>query len=216
MEKVNVGRAERVASFLFGGYLAAGALRKGRLGAFLSLLTGGYLIYRGGTGHCALYERLGIDTSGGPVELDETVTINRPAYEIYRYWRNLANLPEFMSHLEEVKVIDDRRSHWVASVDGARIEWDSEITGERENEYIAWKSLPFSDIDAEGLVEFRTAPGHRGTELRVRMIYNLPGGAKGAVQRLLGAVSFRELREELLKFKQSMEAVPPPGRAMGE
>ena len=209
--EINVGGAERLASIALGGMLAAKGARRGSFGGLLTALTGGYLMYRGSTGHCALYDRLGVRTSGGPIEIHESVTVKRPVREMYGFWRNLENLPEVMSHLEEVKVMDSRRSHWGAIAPGGiKVEWDAEITDERENEYIAWRSLPYSDIDAEGLVEFRKAPGNMGTELRLHMVYNLPGGAPPAVKRLLEAISFRQLREELRNFKQVMEAGAEP------
>ncbi len=223
-EDRNVGGAERLISVALGGLLAARGVKRGSLGGLLAALTGGYLMYRGSTGRCALYDRLGIRTSSGPIEIHESITVNRPVNELYGFWRNLENLPEVMSHLEEVKVIDSRRSHWGAIAPGGiKVEWDAEITDERENEYIAWRSLPYSDIDTEGLVEFRKAPGGRGTELRLHMLYSLPGGATPAVNRLIGTISFRQLREELRNFKQVMEAGEAPttkgqarGRAMGE
>lgn len=213
--EINVGSGERLISIALGGILAAKGVRRGSFGGFLTAITGGYLMYRGSTGRCALYDRLGVMTSAGPIEIHESVTVNRPVHEIYGFWRNLENLPEVMSHLEEVKVIDSRRSHWGAIAPGGiKVEWDAEITDERENEYIAWRSLPYSDIDTEGLIEFRKAPGNRGTEIRLHMAYNLPGGASPAVHKLLGTISFRQLREELRNFKQIMEAgeAPPAER----
>lgn len=213
-EAVNVGGAERLISALLGGFLALKAAKKGGL---LRTLASGYLVYRGATGHCGVYKAAGINTAEGRgIRLDETVTVNAPVSEVYSFWRNLENLPEFMEHLEQVKVIDSRRSHWVAAVPGGiRIEWDAEIVGERENEYIAWRSLPYSDIDTRGSVEFSEAPGHRGTVIRVIMQYDLPGIGVGAVTRLLEHVTFRQLRGELLKFKELMDG-KGPGRAMGE
>ncbi|CAG1064973.1 hypothetical protein BAC1_00546 [uncultured bacterium] len=213
-EAVNVGGAERLISALLGGFLALKAARKGGL---LRTLASGYLVYRGATGHCGLYKAAGINTAEGRgIVLDETVTVNRPVSEVYAFWRNLENLPEFMEHLKEVNVIDRKRSHWVAVVPGgARIEWDAEIVGESENEYIAWQSLPYSDIETRGSVEFSEAPGHRGTVIRVHMLYNLPGAGTAAVARLLEHVTFRQLRGELLRFKELMDG-KGPDRAIGE
>jgi uncharacterized membrane protein len=211
---VNVGGAERVISALLGGFLALKAAKKGGL---LRTLASGYLVYRGATGHCGVYKAAGINTAEGRgILLDETVTVNAPLSEVYGFWRNLENLPAFMEHLEEVKVIDGKRSHWVAAVPGGiRIEWDAEIIGEHENEYIAWKSLPYSDIDTRGSVEFSEAPGHKGTVVRVRMQYELPGMGVAAVSRLLEHITFRQLRRELLRFKELMNG-KRQDRAVGE
>lgn len=217
---VNVGPMERLLSLLFGGFVAARGLKRGTATGLAASIAGGYLVYRGVTGHCSLYESMGTSTAADrAIELDERITIGRPVAEVWGFWRNLENLPEFMRHLEEVKVIDQKRSHWAArGPGGIRIEWDAEITGEKENEYIAWKSLPFSDIESSGLVEFRVAPGRRGTEIRVRMSYGLPGGAvvSKAVATLIGTITFRQVRDELQGLKQMMETGGGGGRAMGE
>lgn len=213
-EAVNVGGTERFISALLGGFLALKAAKKGGL---LRTLASGYLVYRGATGHCALYKAVGMNTAEGRgIVLDETVTVNRPVSEVYSFWRNLENLPEFMEHLQEVKVIDSKRSHWVAAIPGGvRIEWDAEIIGEQQDRYIAWQSLPFSDIETRGSVEFSEAPGHRGTVIRVHMLYNLPGAGTAAVARLLEHITFRQLRGELLRFKDLMDG-KGPDRAIGE
>lgn len=213
---VNVGGLDRLLSALLGGFMAVKATRKG---GFFRTVAGGYLLYRGTTGHCGIYRAFGFSTAAGRgIELDESITVNRPINEVYSFWRNLENLPEFMEHLKEVKVIDSKRSHWVATAPGdIKIEWDAEIVGERENEYIAWRSLPYSDIKTQGYVEFSEAPGHRGTEVRLYMLYDLPGaGAASRVKRLLENITFRQLREELFRLKDQLEGVKAPGRAIGE
>lgn len=213
---VNVGGLERLISVLFGGFLAAKAARKG---GFFRTVASGYLLHRGTTGHCGLYRALGFTTAGPRgIELNESITVNRPVAEVWSFWRNLQNLPEFMDHLKEVKVIDSKRSHWVAEAPGdIKIEWDAEIVGERENEFIAWRSLPYSDIKTQGFVEFLQAPGHKGTEIRVHMVYDLPGaGPAAGVKRLLENITFRQLRTELMRFKDRMEGVRGPSRVVGE
>lgn len=213
---VNVGGVERLVSFLLGGAMTIKAARKG---GFLRTLAGGYLLWRGATGHCGVYRAAGISTGEGRgVEIEEAVTINRPLAEVWGFWRNLENLPEFMEHLAEVKVIDSKRSHWVAEAPGdIRVEWDAEIVGERVNEFIAWRSLPYSDIRTRGRVDFRAAPGLRGTEVRVRMFYDLPGvSPAAAVRRLVENITFRQLRGELLRLKEQMETPGRRPRAAGE
>ena len=92
---------------------------------------------------------------GEPVYVGHAITINRPPEELYRYWRRLENLPQFMRHLEAVIVVDDRRSHWFAKAPGGRsVEWHAEITEDRPNELIAWRSLPGSDVMNRGTVRF--------------------------------------------------------------
>ena len=51
------------------------------------------------------------------VAVRKSITIARPPSEVYAFWHDLENLPRFMEHLESVRVIDDRTSHW--KVEGA-------------------------------------------------------------------------------------------------
>jgi uncharacterized membrane protein len=80
---VNVGDAERWVSALGGGALAvlgAGrALRRGSLAGAALAAVGGLLVYRGVTGHCQLYQALGIRRAApdGPVAGNLGVKIDR-------------------------------------------------------------------------------------------------------------------------------------------
>jgi uncharacterized membrane protein len=139
------------------------------------------------------------------------VTIAVAPETLYRLWRNFENLPRFMSHLERVRVIDDRRSHWTVKTapgvpDAARLAWDAEIVNDRRGDVIAWRSLDGSDIGNEGEVRFVPAPGGRGTEVHVAMRYTMPGGKLGkAVARYFGEDPHQALDDDLRRFKQVAE-----------
>ncbi len=143
----------------------------------------------------------------GPVRAIKAVTINRTPREIYGFWRNFENLPRFMTHLDFVRTIDARRSHWrVKGPAGSTLEWDAEITEERPNERIAWRSLEGADVANSGAVSFRAAPGGRGTEVRVELEYQAPGGSLGAViASLFGEEPTQKLQADLRTFKALME-----------
>jgi uncharacterized membrane protein len=130
---------------------------------------------------------------------------------VFHFWRQLNNLPRFMDNLESVTVLDHRRSHWVAKGPvGTRVEWDAEIHNEIEDEIIAWRSLPGSQVDQAGSVHF--TPAHNGgTEVRVVMRYAAPAGKLGdAVAHLLGDDPERQVADDLRRFKQVMEAAEAP------
>ncbi|MGK5740790.1 SRPBCC family protein [Micromonospora sp. URMC 103] len=135
------------------------------------------------------------------------VTVNRSPAEAYRYWRDIENLPRFMSHLESIRAEDLRRSHWVAhGPAGRRIEWDAEIVDDQPNRSIAWRSLPGTRVPNAGRVRFVPAPGDRGTEVRVQLGYAPPGGAVGrAVAKLFGEEPEQQVRDDLRRFKQVLE-----------
>ena len=151
--------------------------------------------------------RLNGARGAGVVRVAQAVTINRSPEEIYRHWRDFQNLPRFMKHLESVRATGDRRSHWVAKAPSGRtVEWDAEITQDRPNELIAWRSLEGSDVDSVGYVRFERAPGGRGTVVRMEKRYRPPAGMAGAtVAKLLGEGLEREIKNGLRRFKQIME-----------
>src|SRR5262249_43303222 len=134
------------------------------------------------------------------------------------------NLPRFMKHLESVQVKGERRSRWMAKAPaGTRVEWDAEITEDRPNELIAWRSLEGADVDNSGSVRFERAPCGRGAVVRVEMRYSPPAGVIGAgVAKLFGEDPEWQVKDDLRRFKQVMEAGEiittegqPAGRARG-
>jgi uncharacterized membrane protein len=219
---VNVGKTERLVSGIAGAAVIALALRRKRLRGLL-LPLGGSLLSRAVSGRCPVNRALGRNTAkshrGSPVawgeglKVERTITVNRPREEVYRFWRQLENLPRFMDHLESVTVLDEDRSHWVAKAPaGTRVEWDASIQDEIENELIAWRSLPGSDIDNAGSVHF--VPAGDGTEVRVVLSYDPPAGRVGAaVAKLLGEEPEQQVEEDLRRFKQVMEAIETPARS---
>jgi uncharacterized membrane protein len=156
---------------------------------------------------CAIMLSRAEDRRGRGKFITQTITIDRTPEELYGFWHRLENLPRIMRYLESVRPIGDNRSHWVArGPAGVDVEWDAEITDDRPNELIAWRSLPGADVDNEGVVRFQRAAGGRGTVVRVEMRYTPPGGGLGAiVAKLFGRAPEQEIQIDLYRFKQIME-----------
>jgi uncharacterized membrane protein len=216
---VNITQAERIASAIGGGLLAVAGLQRRSPAGFVMALIGGDLLRRSITGHSYAYEAMGVRTAprgqgadiSVPYELgirvDQAITIARPRPEVYRFWRSIDNLPRFMKNLESVTLLEGNRTHWKARGPAGRIvEWDAVIHNERENELIAWRSLPGSDVDHAGSVWFKDAPAGRGTEIIVELQYNPPAGALGAIfASLWGAEPGQEIQEDLHRLKALLE-----------
>ena len=197
--------AGRWASLIGGSALVLLGLRQRSLrGAFMALAGGG-LAYKAATAEGGIQEALGMNQA---IKVEKTVTINKPVEELYRFWRNFENLPHFMKHLKSVTVISDKRSHWIANAPlGASVEWDADIVNEQENYFIAWASVEGADVDNSGFVRFQPAPAGRGTEVKVVIEYNPPGGAIGAgIAKLFGEEPEQQVGDELRRFKMIMEA----------
>lgn len=143
----------------------------------------------------------------GLVIAKRSITVRRPVEEVYAFWRDFQNFPRFMRHLELVTVTDPTHSHWVATGPaGKYVEWDAEITEERDNELISWRSLPGADVPNSGTVRFQTAPGDRGTEVHVQLAYDPPLGKVGAkVAALFREAPGQQITDDMRHFKQIME-----------
>jgi uncharacterized membrane protein len=215
----NVAEPERWVSVIAGSALAAYGLKLRSIPGLVVGAIGGALIHRGATGHCLVYESMGMTTAeesgesqvsvpyGRGLRVEKAVTINAKPEDVYRFWRNFENLPRFMHHLQSVKMIDDRRSHWVTKGPaGSSVEWDAEIINEIPNELIGWRSMEGSQIDNAGSVHFTAAPGGRGTEVQVVLRYDPPGGKLGAtISKLLGEDPAMAVQEDLRRLKMLVE-----------
>jgi uncharacterized membrane protein len=138
----------------------------------------------------------------------ESVRLEKPMDEVYRFWRQLENLPRFMNYLEEVTDLGGGHSHWVAKGPaGTRVEWDAEIINEVENQVIGWQSLPGGDITAAGSVNFDTVRNGRNTQVSVHFQYAPPAGRAGSIIAMIfGREPSQTVREDLRRFKQLLEA----------
>ena len=141
------------------------------------------------------------------VQVERVATINKPIEEVYRFWRNVENFPRFMRHLESVELLGGNRSRWRAHAPaGMTVQWEAELLQDRENEWIAWRSVEGSQIENSGSVRFQRAPGARGTEVRVQLEYHPPAGAIGrTVAWLFGEEPDQQIKADLHRFKQLME-----------
>lgn len=137
----------------------------------------------------------------------QTVAVTRSPEECYQFWRNLENLPRFMQHVESVRVLDGRRSHWVIKGPGGMtFEWDAEITDDWTNEGMAWRSLEGADVKNSGWVRFEHGPAGHGTFVKAQINYEAPGGKAGAlVAKLVGKEPGQLVNGDLRRFKHILE-----------
>jgi uncharacterized membrane protein len=136
----------------------------------------------------------------------EAVTINRPAQELYDFWRETPNLATFMENIESIERIDDQRTRWrVKAPAGKTVEWESVITHEEPGRSISWQSAEGADIDNSGKVEFIDA-GERGTIVRAVIAYDPPGGMIGQIiAKLFQREPRIQSRQDLRRFRMLME-----------
>lgn len=141
------------------------------------------------------------------IEIKRAVIVDTSSDELYDYWRKLENLPTFMNHLKEVEQTDETHSHWVAKLAGGLpVEWDAEIVEDIPGQRIAWRTLPDSQVEQLGSVEFKPATGERGTVVSVEIRYSPPGGIIGETfANLLNGVTAQQVKDDIRRFKSLME-----------
>ena len=215
----NASDLERWVSSVGGGALTTLGVRRGGLVGALMAVAGGGLIWRAVSANSRAAQsqsaERGISSatsssqSAQPRSFDvkQRVTINKSPEELYTFWRNFENLPQFMRHLVSVTTLDKTRSHWVAKAPaGSSVAWDAEIITDQPNQEIGWRSLADADVPNSGSVRFIPGPTGRGTEVHVSIGYNPPAGPLGAaVAKLFGEEPNQQVGEDLLHFKQLME-----------
>src|SRR5579884_4264616 len=181
----NVGAFERVASTVAGGLLLSRGLRKPSPGRLIAAVAGADLIYRGVTGHCALYGTLGVNTAarsksgseipGNAPEVTRSITIGKSPQELYAFWRNPENLQKIVAPFAEVAPERNGILHWRVRGPLKQVfEWDSEQVDEQPNHTLAWRTLRGSTLVNHGKITFEPGPDGTGTEVTLQMQFEPP------------------------------------------
>jgi len=140
------------------------------------------------------------------IHLTAAITINRPPDEVYRFWHDFRNLPQFMDHIESVEMTDGH-SRWRAKGPArTAVEWEAETTIDRPGQMIAWRSSEGTALPNTGSVTFAPAAKGLGTNLRVELRYDPPAGRLGAaIAKFFSEVPEQMIKNDLRRLKQIME-----------
>jgi uncharacterized membrane protein len=139
--------------------------------------------------------------------LQRSTTIGKPADELHRLWRDPQTLPKIMGDIAEVSWTGEDRIRWVLHGPlGRRWVWETRLVEDRPGQLLRWQSVEGAIVPNEGSVQFRPAPRDWGTEVRLRLRFDPPGGALGnAAAGLLTYVSRIQLGRVLRRFKSLAE-----------
>jgi len=196
----NWSPAQRALAGAFGGALATYGYFRGGLKGFSLCALGGALLAR-----ATANEGLATLVKGRGIYIEKMLHIDAPVEQVFAYWRNLENFPQWMSHVREVRHLGGDRFHW--SVDGPAgvpVEWDAELLNVSDNREMTWRSVEGSDVEHTGRVRFE--PDGLGARVHVQMRYAPPGGAIGhAVARAFGVDPKSEMDDDLARLKALIE-----------
>ncbi|CAN5665027.1 hypothetical protein BH24ACT18_BH24ACT18_11010 [soil metagenome] len=137
--------------------------------------------------------------------VQESVEVQAPVEDVFRYWSNFENFPSFMSNVDEVRMTGQDTSHWkVKGPLGKSVQFDAKTTEMDPGRGIGWNTIE-GDVMTSGEARFEeVAPGR--TRIDVTMNYSdPPGGAVGeAVANVLSSPE-RNLKEDLQNFAKIVE-----------
>jgi len=127
--------------------------------------------------------------------IEKSIEVEVPVRTAYNQWTQFEEFPRFMEGVQQVTQLDDKRLRWRADVGGHEKEWEAEITEQRPDESIAWRSR--GGAANAGVVTF-----HRIADARTRVMLQLeyePEGVNENVGDALGVVS-RRVAGDLERF----------------
>lgn len=149
------------------------------------------------------------------IKVVKTVTIRRPAQELYEFWRDLSNLPLIIKHPVRITTVSTVESHWEVSAPGDNpVQWDALIINDEPGRLIAWRSREGDQVANAGTVRFTPAPEDGGTEVTVNLEYDPPGGRLGAlIASFTRDAAGQQVADALGRFRELAESGALPGMA---
>jgi uncharacterized membrane protein len=203
-------RGRGLAKGALGGALLLGGLRVGRAKGLLLAAGGASLLARG------LAERRDLPGEGRlqrkllarprRVEVRRAITIGRSPEEVYRYFHRIEEVERTLDRVSELRRLADGGVRFIFPEALTELEWIAEVVEDVPNERIAFRGRPGSELDCEGSIELRPAPGDRGTEVRLQLRCEPPGGKPVlALEPLLRWIGKYQLGHELARMKELIE-----------
>jgi len=135
----------------------------------------------------------------------EEIEVAVPVRVAYDQWTQFESFPRFMDGVDRVVQIDDKTLEWTATIAGVVKHWRAEITEQRPDEVVAWRSTEGARND--GQVSFRSLGPDR-TTVEVQLDVE-PEGLVEKAADALGVVE-RRVRGDLVRFRDFIESRPQP------
>jgi uncharacterized membrane protein len=145
-----------------------------------------------------------------PQRVESSVVVEAPVSRVYEYWRDLENLSNFMSNIEDVRSTGPGMTHWIVKGPlGTKVEFDAQTTQDEENRALGWNSVD-GNVQNSGQVRFQEL-GPERTRVEVTMNYaDPPGGKLGEVSSRIVSNPQVMVDQDLYNFKEIIEGRATP------
>ena len=129
------------------------------------------------------------------------IDVNVPISVAYNQWTQFESFPQFMGGIDSISQVDDTHTHWNVSIAGIKREFDAEITEQKPDERVAWKSI--GGETHAGVVTF-----HRIADDQTRVSVQLDWKPEGLVEKVgaLLQVDDIQIDRDLHRFKELIES----------
>ncbi len=132
--------------------------------------------------------------------VQKSIDVNTPIRTAYDQWTQFEDFPRFMKSVKSVKQTDETHLHWTAEVAGRDEEWDAEITEQKPDERVAWRST--EGAENAGVVTF-----HRIDDDTTRVTLQMDVEPQGVIESAGDALGVldRRVQGDLERFKEFIE-----------
>ncbi|WP_436927731.1 SRPBCC family protein [Halosimplex amylolyticum] len=209
-------RRNRAAAAITGGALLLYGITRRSVRGIAAAIAGGWLLSRavrrsesaGGSGNWTAQRDQ--SPTGAPrdaPDVQRSITVERPAEELYDRWRDPETHEQIWAHFAEVEQVGEDRQHWALTGPGdVTVEWDAEVVAAEPGEFLRWKSLPGARVPNEGSVRFKSRADGEETEVTLHLRFDPPGGRVGtALLERLDLLPDAAAGTALRRFKSLVE-----------
>jgi uncharacterized membrane protein len=137
--------------------------------------------------------------------VNESIEVKASVAEVYRYWSNFENFPNFMQNIEEVRMTGQDTSHWqVKGPLSKSVQFDARTTEMNPDRGIGWNTES-GEVMTSGEATFEEVAPDR-TRIEVTMNYaDPPGGKIGEVAANMLSNPEKNMKEDLENFARIVE-----------
>ena len=131
--------------------------------------------------------------------VNDSIEVQAPVGDVFRYWSNFENFPRFMSNIEEIRMTGQDTSHWrVKGPLGKSVQFNAKTTKMDPDRGIGWDTID-GEVTTSGEIRFEEVGPDR-TRVDVTMGY----AVGEAVANILSSPE-KNLREDLENFASIVE-----------